>query len=84
MKINYIDPELRTILKKFMPNHPQLFVVAGSRHAKVFNRVTGDWLPLSGSCGDRRGRRNFERGLRHLAELGQGVIFSKLNHGIAA
>ncbi len=71
-----IDPELRKILEKFS-HLPFLVTEDGTKHARVRNTQSGDWLPVAGSSGDRRSARNFEAGLRRLAKTGHGFIFCK-------
>lgn len=49
----------------------------GSKHPKLVNMMTKDWIPVPGTPSDRRSRQNFRAALRRLAEKGEGVIYAK-------
>jgi hypothetical protein len=52
----------------------------GTRHAKIRNIRSLDFLALAGTPSDYRAVRNFRSGLRHLVEDGKGFIFRKTGH----
>jgi hypothetical protein len=74
--MRYIDPAMRKILRQYS-KLPFLAIEDGSKHARVRNLRTNDWLPIAGSSSDRRAVRGFEIQLRRLVDLGQGFIHAK-------
>lgn len=75
-----IDGKIWQWLRGFLADNPHLCLEEGKRHTKIRNRVSEDWLPISGSVGDYRSVKNFQAALRKLAETGHGFIFSKTGH----
>lgn len=57
-----------------------LIVEGGSRHCKVRNIVSRDWIPIPGTPSDWRSLRNFRHALRRLASRGEGFIYAKTGH----
>lgn len=68
---NLIAPYLRTGI---------LVLEGGTRHSKVRNIRSQDFLALSGSPSDHRSTLNFRSALRRLIENGEGFIFNKTGH----
>jgi hypothetical protein len=73
-----IDAKLRPLLNRYM--NSDLVLEAGTRHLKIRNRISGDFLPVAGSASDHRAVKNFEADLRRLVACGQGLIFAKTGH----
>jgi len=74
--MRHISREVEKVLSKFT-HYPCLTVEDGSKHAKVRNVFSRDWLPLPGSTSDRRGIHNLESCLKRLAITGKGFIYAK-------
>lgn len=72
-----IDPGLRPIVKRALDADSNLQVKPGRRHLRVVNRVSGDFIVVSGSSGDWRCGRNLQSALRRLSESGYGLISAK-------
>ena len=52
----------------------------GTRHAKIRNAHSQDFLALAGTPSDHRAVRNFRSDLRRLIKNGEGFIFRKTGH----
>lgn len=70
-----VDRRMMEIIKKFAC--PWLRIEGGSKHRRIRNTRSGDFLLVAGSASDVRAMRNFEATLRRLIEFGHGLIFSK-------
>lgn len=57
-----------------------LVLVDGTRHAKIRNTQSQDFLALAGTPSDHRAVRNFRLDLRRLIKNGEGFIFRKTGH----
>jgi hypothetical protein len=66
-----IQPYLRTGI---------LVLEDGTRHAKIRNARSQDFLALAGTPSDHRSSRNFRSDLHRLIENGEGFIFRKTGH----
>ena len=74
--MRYIDAEVRRAIRDVL-NLPFMRLEDGTKHARLINLRTGDFLPLAGSASDFRAGRNAKAAVRRLVELGQGLIFSR-------
>lgn len=76
MKIN---KNVREVLIKYI-NLGLVSVENGSKHVKVRNLLTLDWIPVAGSPSDYRAKRKFQNDLKNLVENGRGLIYAKTGH----
>lgn len=72
-----IDPKIMTLLKPLLKQNPNLQIETGSKHNKLRNLTSGDWLPLPGSSSDHRACKNFAASVKRLMATGQGFIHAK-------
>lgn len=75
--MKHIDSALLKILRPLLRSHPDLAIETGTKHSKLRNIQSGDWLPLAGSPSDHRAIKNFKAALNRLIESGQGFIYAK-------
>lgn len=76
-----IDRSCAPIVQAFLAAHPLLSLQDGSRHARVVNRQTGDFVPVPGSSGDSRAPKHLKCALARLATSGRGLIAAKRGCG---
>jgi hypothetical protein len=77
--VRNIHHEIQKLLTPHL--HAGILVIEdGSRHAKIRNTRSQDFLALAGTPSDHRAVRNFRSDLRRLIENGEGFIFRKTGH----
>ena len=83
MRQRYVDPrishEIRDVLRLSW-----MKLESGTKHARLCNLHSGDFIPLSGSLSDRRSVLNAATAARRLARTGQGLIFARTGRLAAA
>lgn len=72
-----IPPDIRKLLEKLMVNSGVLSLEDGTKHVKVRNGITGDWILVAGSPSDHRTMKNFEAALNRLVVHGRGFVYAK-------
>lgn len=77
--MRHIHRETREMITPYLRTGV-LILEDGTRHAKVRNPRTQDFLPLAGTPSDHRCARNFQAALRRLIDCGEGLIFHKTGH----
>lgn len=77
--MRHIHREIREMITPYLRTGA-LILEDGTRHAKVRNPRTQDFLPLAGTPSDHRCTRNFQTALRRLIDCGEGLIFRKTGH----
>lgn len=63
-----------------LDKHVKLRIISiedGSKHLKIRNLLTLDWIPVAGSPSDCRSIKNFEGDLCNLINYGKGLIYAK-------
>lgn len=82
--IHSVDPALRQDVRSVLKANPHLQLEAGSRHCRVVNTASGDFVPVPGSSGDHRARTALGVHLRRLATTGRGLIAAKRHLAVVA
>lgn len=70
--MRYIDSSLQPIVRRYLVANERLLLDQGTRHARVVHLDTRDFVPISGSSGDRRASKNLDAALRRLSATGCG------------
>lgn len=72
-----IDPGLRPQISRALRDDDNLELQAGSRHARIVHKLSGDFIVVPGSAGDWRASRNLAAGLRRLSRYGVGLLAAR-------
>ena len=72
------SPDIRAVVAHALKQYPWLRVEPGSRHGRVVNPRTRDFIPIPLTPSDVRAVKGLRGQLRRLAELGTGLIARKM------